>query len=370
MNDTVLSPSEFVALLNQTLEAAYPLVVIEGELSEYRISKNRWVYFKVKDDEAVVDGFSSVYQLKAPLEDGMMIRVVGRPRLHPRFGFSVTAESIQPVGEGSIRRAFQMLQAKLEKEGLFAPERKRPLPEYPVHIGLISSAQAAGAEDFLKVLSERWPLAEVQLADVAVQGESAPEQIIRALNYFNEQDTTSQMLVLVRGGGSQEDLSAFNDEQVVRAVAGSRLPIVVGVGHEQDVSLADMAADVRAATPTQAAVLIAPDAKQLSAELDAAAKGLSRTVQSLVSELTFDYRRRLELAVGAMISELKGRNESFQHTLKAYDPLAVLKRGYSLIRKKGQVITTVKQVKPADELDAQLSDGIIQMEVKNVQVES
>src|SRR3989344_743219 len=161
MNDTPLSPSEFVAIFNQTLETAWPVVVIEGELSDFRISKNKWVYFDLKDEQASVHFFGSVYNLPGPLEDGLTVRVIGAPRLHPRFGFTVNVQFMVPIGAGSLRKAFELLRRKLEAEGLFAPERKRPLPPIPETVGLITSAASAAYSDFIKNLNDRWMGVEI-----------------------------------------------------------------------------------------------------------------------------------------------------------------------------------------------------------------
>src|SRR6266404_7384243 len=185
MDDIILSPSDFVSLLNQTLEVAYPSVTIEGELSNFRVSKNRWLYFDLHDEQASVKFFGTVYNLPGPLEDGLKIRVVGSPRMHPRFGFSVNVSSISPVGEGSIKKAAQLLQAKLTAEGLFDSARKRLLPATPETIGLITAGNSAAYADFIKILNERWGGVEVQLADVYVQGAQAPAQIVQAIEYFN-----------------------------------------------------------------------------------------------------------------------------------------------------------------------------------------
>jgi exodeoxyribonuclease VII large subunit len=366
MDGSVLTPSQFVALFNQTLETAYPLVAIEGELSEFRVRKNQWVYFKLKDDEAVVDFFGSVYQLKTPLEDGMLVRALARPRLHSRFGFSLNYDSVTPVGEGAIKRAYELLKQKLEAKGLFAAERKRPLPALPQVIGLISSHQAAGAEDFLKVLNERWGGLEVLFANVAVQGEAAPEQIVRALDYFNQHPTAAEVLVVVRGGGSAEDLSAFNDEALVRAIAASRLPVLVGVGHEQDTTLADLAADKRAATPTEAAVLLVPDRRQLLTQLAQARARLGAHIQNLVKDQVQRYRQALKDAMLRLLEQSQAELAAAKRSLAAYDPKAVLSRGYSILRTGGAVVTSIGQVNPGQPLAAEVADGQIETEVLNV----
>lgn len=370
MDELILSPSQFVAMLNQTLEAAYPLVTIEGELSEFRVRKNQWVYFKLKDEGAVVDFFGSVYQLKSPLEDGMLVRAVARPRLHPKFGFSLSYESVVPVGEGAIRRAYELLKAKLEAEGLFAPERKRALPALPSSIGLISSHQAAGAEDFLTVLGQRWGGLEVLFANVAVQGETAPTQIVRALDYFNQHESAIEVLVIVRGGGSAEDLSVFNDETLVRAIAASRIPTLIGVGHEQDTTLADLAADRRAATPTEAAVLLVPDRRQLMAQLAEVRQRLGSHMQAQVSGVKDRYAQSLKTAMHRLLEQSQAQLAAAARSLAAYDPKAVLGRGYSILRSGGAVVSSIKQVAPGRSLSAEVADGQIETEVVSVKTQT
>jgi exodeoxyribonuclease VII large subunit len=262
-----LSVSEFVALLNQTLEFAYPHVTIAGELANFRISKNRWLYFDLKDEGAVVRFFGTVYALPGPLENGMLLKVSGSPRLHPLYGFSVSVLSITPSGEGSIKKAATLLEAKLAAEGLFDPTRKRPLPYPPARIGLIASTESAAYSDFLKVLGERWGGVTIEVIDVQVQGEVAPEQIVQAITRFNQKSLAPDVLVITRGGGSAQDLQAFSSEQVTRAVAASRIPTLVAIGHERDIALAELAADQRASTPSNAAELLLPDRAQKMHEL-------------------------------------------------------------------------------------------------------
>ncbi len=217
------------------------------------------MYFDLKDDESSVKFFGTVYALPGPLEDGMVVRVSGSPRLHPQYGFSVNYTNIQPVGEGSLRKAADLLAAKLEKEGLFAPERKRALPYPPGRVALITAGGSAAYADFVKILNARWRGVAVEHFDVLVQGEQAPGQIVSAIAAANALAAVPDVLVLTRGGGSAEDLAAFSTEPVVRAVAGSRVPTLVAIGHEVDFSLAELAADRRASTPSNAAELLTPD---------------------------------------------------------------------------------------------------------------
>ena len=258
--DTVtFTPTEFIAATNQTLEYAYGNVVIVGEVASFKVNQGKWVFFDLKDEESSISCFMPVWDLRMPLEDGMKVAIRGVPKLTKWGKFSVTISKIAPVGEGSLKKAFEMLKKKLQAEGLF--ERKRALPEDLTRIGVISSTQAAGYADFIKILNARWGGMKITVAHTQVQGLDAPDQIIRALNYFNERGEV-QVIAILRGGGSADDLSAFNDEKLVRAVAASKIPVIAGIGHEVDESLVDLAADVRASTPSNAAELLTKDRKE------------------------------------------------------------------------------------------------------------
>ena len=244
--------SGFVELINQVLEFSCSAVEIEGEVASFKVNQGKWVFFDLKDEEASVGCFMPVYQLRTPIEDGMKLVVRAQPKVTKWGKFSVTVQSYRPLGEGSLRKSFQLLHAKLEKEGIFATERKRSLPQIPARIGVISSTQAAGYADFIKIVNESWGGLQIDVAHVQVQGEAAADQIVAAINRFNESQTPPEVLVIIRGGGSADDLNTFNDELLVRAIAASRVPILVGIGHEVDMTLADLAADVRASTPSNA----------------------------------------------------------------------------------------------------------------------
>lgn len=369
MDGMVLGVSDFVAVLNQTLEYAYPNVVIQGELANFRVSKNRWVYFDLKDDQSSVKFFGTVYGLPGPLEDGMMLQVAGSPRLHQLYGFSVNYRSIQPVGEGSLKRAAALLEAKLAAEGLFNPERKRTLPYPPKKIGLIASGESAAYHDFIKVLNERWRGLEVLHADVQVQGEAALQQIVSAIRYFNTHDTGTEVLVLTRGGGSPEDLAAFSAENVTRAVAGSRLPTMVAIGHEVDVSLAELTADQRASTPSNAAQLLVPDKKDAHSSLAVSINRLNQLVSDHVkaSRLSLqESRRRLTEAAEQLLSQRRRELSMQGRVLAAYNPNEALKRGYALVREKGQFIKSGARLSVGDKLEVELIDAHIDAEVKEV----
>jgi exodeoxyribonuclease VII large subunit len=372
MNDgLVFSVSDFVAVLNQTLEYAYPSVMIEGELANFRVSKNRWVYFDLKDEYASVKFFGTVYGLPGPLEDGMLLRVTGSPRLHQLYGFSVNYTFIQPVGEGSLKRAAALLEAKLAAEGLFDEARKRSLPYPPQRIGLIASRESAAYHDFIKILNERWGGVDILLADVQVQGELAPRQIVGALEYLNSHEEPVDIIVITRGGGSPEDLAAFSTESVTRAVAASRIPTLVAIGHEVDVSLAELAADRRASTPSNAAELLVPDKRQVMARLQEMPVQLQQAIESRLATRTEFLNKSAEDMSAHW--QLLQRNQTQQLHLKrqileAFDPQAALRRGYAIARAGGVVLRSGKSVASGDKVSIELADAVIDAAVKKVTI--
>lgn len=388
MERQVFSVSEFVALTNQTLEYAYSHIVIEGEISEYRVSKGKWIYFKLQDAHSSVQFFATVYQIQFPVEDGMLVKVTGTPKLHNKYGFSVTAHSIVPSGEGGIKKALELLKKKLEQEGLFEEVRKRELPKIPRRIGLVTSAQAAAYHDFIKILTQRWQDIEVVHVDVQVQGEVAPQQIAAAIETLNIQKEPIDVIVITRGGGSAEDLIAFSSEVVVRAVAASRVPTIVGVGHEVDTSLADLAADVRATTPTNAAQLVVPNKAEVLFMIESQQRTLINYMQALlgttrsaishaVSGLVGGVRRpkqhiierqnRLNHAIEGVLATSRSSLLQFNRTLQAYDPKRMLARGYGLVLSKdGRVLTDAQTVNLGDKVMIELHKGKLETEVIHV----
>jgi exodeoxyribonuclease VII large subunit len=363
------SVSEFVAVLNQTLEYAYPNVVVSGEIANFRVSKNRWVYFDLKDEQASVRFFGTVYQLPAPLEDGMVVAVRGVPRLHPLYGFSVTVQTIQPVGEGSIKKAAKLLEAKLAAEGLFDPERKRSLPYPPGHIGLVTSGESAAYRDFIKILNARWGGLQITLIDVQVQGDASPAQVVRAIEQFNQMATPPEVIVITRGGGSADDLQAFSTEHVTRAVAASRIPTVVAIGHEVDISLAELAADQRASTPSNAAELLVPDRKAMAKVLQAHRERLSHFADRVVH----DARRELNLerdtlhdSVTQLIVQARERLVLRRQLVSAFNPQSALERGYALLKKDKAIVRGGADVAVNDQLTIQLHDAELTATVKRI----
>lgn len=331
----ILSVSDLLASINQTLEYAYPAIEVEGEVMSFKVNQNKWVFFDIKDNGGSVGCFMSVFQLRMPIEDGMKVIVRAAPKVTQWGKFSLTVQSIRPSGEGSIKKSYELLKKKLEGEGLFAPERKRLLPEIPAHIAVISSTAAAGYADFIKIINDRWGGLRVDVAHTQVQGVDAPDQIIRAIKYFNEQAELPEALVIIRGGGSADDLSCFNDEALVREIAASRIPTIVGVGHEVDETLADLAADVRAATPSNAAQIIVPDKREILAGVMGAMRIIGNSMnaqleakQVYVSGLLGDMLARID-EQWRVKADWLGRTVTL---LQAYNPAAVLERGYAIVR--------------------------------------
>lgn len=356
----IFSVSDFVGLLNQTLDYAYPIVTIEGELANFRVSKNKWVYFDLKDETASVKFFGSVYQLPGPLEDGLMLQVRGNPRLHPLYGFSVTVQSMQPVGEGSLKKAAALLEAKLRLEGLFEESRKRRLPYPPSTIGVITSSESAAYADFIKIMNERWGGVELQLADTQVQGEAAIEQIVRAIEWFNASAKPPEVLVITRGGGSAEDLAVFNTEQVTRAVAASRIPTIVAIGHEVDLSLAELAADQRASTPSNAAQMLVPDKFQTTQQLAGLKVQLGQLLTGQVTTAQHELRiqkNRLQDAMARLLDTHSQGLARQKQLLEAISPERVLQRGYAIVSGPNGAIQSTKQLKKDMSLTVRLQDG-------------
>ena len=328
------SVSEFLDLVNGTLEYAYTGVVVEGEVDSFKVNQGKWVFFDLKDkDGATVSCFLPVFQLRVPLEDGMKIMVKALPKVTRWGRFSLTVKQIMPVGEGSIKKGFELLKLKLEKEGLFDPARKRKIPENLVKIGVISSTQAAGYADFCKIINSRWGGLEIQIAHTQVQGMNAADQMISALRYFNEQAEV-QIIAIIRGGGSADDLAVFNDEALAREVAGSRIPVITGIGHEVDESLVDLVADIRASTPSNVAEMLTADkgAEKIKVVRNIREIGnrITQEIEHLQGELNSKLNRiqdEAEHKIDTAIEQVRAKEK----LLNGLNPDRVLKQGYALV---------------------------------------
>ncbi|MDR2336524.1 MAG: exodeoxyribonuclease VII large subunit [Candidatus Nomurabacteria bacterium] len=353
-----LSVSDFVAVLNQTLEYAYPEVIVVGEVASFKINQNKFVFFDLKDADATVGCFLMLFNLRVPLEDGMKVKIRAVPKL-TKFGkFSLTAQEIIPIGQGSIKKGLELLKEKLGKDGLLEESRKRPLPEAPQKIAVISSQAAAGYADFVKILDERWAGLELVVAQVAVQGFGAADQITKSLQYFNEQGGYD-VIAIIRGGGSADDLAAFNDETLARAIASSKIPVITGIGHEVDESIADLVADIRASTPSNAAQMLSRDKKEV---VKNNASALSRLV-GIISERV-DMKNE---EIGQKVVEVKGKIDvevdkldvKMKHlraVLESLNPEMVLKRGYAILQGEVKLENVVKITTFNEEISALIKE--------------
>lgn len=270
MDTPVYSVSEFIDYINVYLSSVGS-VWVEGEISSVDISAGKWIFMNIKDAESVVSVFAVAYKIRnvRQLQAGMKVRVFGSPRLYKKSGrFSLFAQEIVPAGEGALRLIYEKLKNQLESEGLFDSARKRTLPQYPQKIGLITAPGSRAYSDFVKVLKNRMGGLTVYFYPVKVQGVGSAESVCEAIGYFNTTLPHVDLLVITRGGGSLEELQSFNDEEVARAVFASRIPVVVAVGHEADVALAELTADLRASTPSNAAELIVKNRTEALHDID------------------------------------------------------------------------------------------------------
>ena len=344
------SVSDFIAYCNQTLEYAYTGCTIEGEVSEMKTSQGKWVFFSLKDEGGSIDCFIPIWQLRIPIEDGMKVIVRGTPKVTNWGKFSFTVQAIMPVGQGNIKKSFELLKKKLEKEGLFDPAKKRPLKKDITKIGVISSTQAAGYADFIKIVNERWGGLELQVCHTQVQGLVAPDQIIRALNYLNEHSEV-EVIAIIRGGGSADDLACFNDEKLVRAIAASKIPVITGIGHEVDESLSDLAADVVASTPSNAAQMLTRDKNAEIRNLHDNISRIYTQITSRIDLLANDAKLKtlsISSRILSVIENYEGIINSTKNILKSLNPENILKNGYAILTGKIEVgseigITTDKK---------------------------
>ena len=339
------SVSDFVAVVNQMLETAVPVIEVEGEVAEFTVRQQKFVFFTLKDAESAVNCFMMAWQLRTPIEEGMRVVVRASAKLTAKGKFSLTVQEVKPLGTGHLKRSAELLKAKLAAEGLFDAERKRPLPPYPARVAVISSMQAAGYADFMKIAGERWGGVQFIVANVKVQGDGAADQAVRAIAHCNQLAEPPEVIVLIRGGGSAEDLASFNDERLVRAVAGSRVPVLTGIGHEVDESLCDLAADRRAATPSNAAQLLFPDKREVRRQLVLRLGGVAEVIQQQITERRFhvtmlqqaaleQWSHRVDIAKNMVLSQ--------QRVIAEYDPEMALRRGYAMISgdcRIGSVVT-------------------------------
>jgi exodeoxyribonuclease VII large subunit len=385
----IYSVSDLTAYIRAVLESNENLANawVSGEISNLSRPSSGHVYFTLKDANAslrCVIWREQARFLSGALRDGMAVEAHGSISVYEQGGqYQLYVDGLRAAGEGLLFQEFLRLKAKLEAEGLFDEDRKRAIPRLPRLVGVVTSPTGAAFQDMLNTLRARCPMVEVVLAPASMQGDGAPAQIaaaLKALNLYVQPD----VIIVGRGGGSLEDLWAFNDERVVRAVAASQSPVISGVGHETDFTLTDFAADLRAPTPTGAAVMAVPDRLDLQGELESFQLRLSQDVKDLIEKDRYDlrgYLHRLDQAsprwqvmqdmqrldefslriTSAMRNILRSESNhvlAIQARLKSLDPRQVLNRGYALVRGSGgELITSLEQVKLDSDVDVRLKDG-------------
>ena len=390
-------------------------LLVRGEVSNYKCYPSGHHYFSLKDEQGslrCVMFRGDAVRLRFRPANGMRVVAFGRVSVFPRDGqYQLYCTELMQDGRGALDEAFERLRRRLEAEGLFAPENKQPLPRYPKKIALVTSPAGAAVRDMLRILGARWPLAKVLVAPVRVQGQEAAGEIAAAIHQLNNR-ADIDLIIAGRGGGSKEDLWAFNEEPVARAIYISNIPVISAVGHEPDVTIADYVADVRAATPSNGAELAVPDQAEERARLEQLNRRLARALQSRLggarreldrlkrsraltnikapiqdrrlalddlrrrmglalrgetnrARQTLDARKgRLPLAVNAKLSRQRGRLGRLAAGLDAMSPLKVLGRGYAIARAGGDVVSSVAQARPGDKLDVLVSDGVLKCAVE------
>ena len=398
MGQQVLSISQINEYIRTLMDRDSLLtgVAVKGEISNYKVYPSGHHYFTLKDDGAALKCVmfrGNATRLRFHPDNGMKVIALGKIGVYPRDGaYQLYCTALAVDGVGDLHAAFEQLKAKLHAQGLFDPAHKKALPKYPGTIGIITSPAGAAVHDMLRILKKRYPLTKVRLLPVRVQGAEAPVEIVAAIRYANLHKL-ADLLIVGRGGGSIEDLWAFNDEQVAYAIFKSQIPVISAVGHEPDVTISDYVADLRAATPSNAAELAVPDADSLMQTLDTMAAAMETIVRrqlknarqqynSLHSSAALQSPRRYILQKRDALAHLRTKLLSAQQrsvsikrqrfisltaTLDAISPLKVLTRGYAMVTdRQGSVIRSVSQIKTNDTVDITLGDGAVCAEITEI----
>lgn len=375
-------------------------LAVRGEISNYKMYPSGHHYFTLKDENAALKCVmfkTSASKLRFRPENGMKVIAMGRITVYPRDGaFQLYCSAMSMDGIGDLYAAFEQLKAKLAAQGLFAPEHKKPLPHFPKTIGIVTSSAGAAVHDMLRILKKRYPIVKVRLLPVRVQGAEAPGEIAAAIRYANR-FKLADLLIVGRGGGSIEDLWAFNDERVAYAIYASEIPVISAVGHEPDVTISDYVADLRAATPSNAAELAVPDQAALQQSMDAAASAMAAALSgklrharqrlhvlaqspALVSPTGYLEQRQQSLEhlksrlIGAQMQQIQRKKQRYignTAKLDAMSPLKVLTRGYSIVSADdGTIVRSVRQTAPGREVQVMLSDGSLRATVSDIKEES
>lgn len=361
------SVSELTARIKATLERGFAEVALRAEVSNVARPRSGHVYLSLKDDAAQVRAViwkGEAQRLVFDLADGLAVRVWGRISVYaPRGEYQVTIQKIEPEGIGALELAFRQAVARLAAEGLFDPARKRPLPRFPRRIVVVTSPTGAAVRDLLQVIGRRWRASDLLIAPSRVQGAGAAEEVVGAIALANRV-AGADLVILARGGGSLEDLWPFNEEIVARAIVASALPVVTAIGHEVDLTIADLAADRRALTPSEAGEICVPDAREVRRTLDHLAERLALAARDRIRESgdRLDaVADRADRAIKRVLDDRRHRLARGAAALEALSPLAVLARGYSLtLRDDGAtVVRAAEDVRPGDLIHTRLASGRI-----------
>lgn len=397
-NGVVLSVSQLNRYVKSIIEQDFNLqtVFVQGEISNFTNHyKTGHYYMTIKDEFASVKAVmfkTANSRLKFMPENSMSVIIKGRVSVFERDGqYQLYIDDMQPDGTGALSLAFEQMKNKLAKEGLFDTERKKPIPQYPMRVGVVTSPTGAAIRDIINVISRRFPLAELILCPVAVQGEYAAGQISAAIELFNRKKA-ADVLIVGRGGGSVEELWAFNEEKVARAVAASVIPVISAVGHETDYTICDFAADLRAPTPSAAAELAVPDCNQQSEMLNMAYRRMTAAITDklAVERAVIEFKKSalqrlspkkyidnlrvrcdkasmaMEHAVKASVSDKTKDFSALCAKLDAMSPLKILARGYSVATQNGKVVSDTESVKKGDKIDVLLKNGKLECEILSV----
>lgn len=392
-----VSVSVLTDAIRYSLNSTFSSVCVEGEVSGLSRPSSGHLYFTLKDSSAQLNTIlwrTEANRLPFELIDGQRIICGGYIDLYPQRGnYQLIVKQLQPVGIGPLELAFRQLKEKLSRDGLFDPAVKQPLPRYPKTVAVVTSPTGAAIRDFHQVLTRRWPLTNVVVVPVRVQGSGSAAEIAAAIDSLQQSSAAVDVVVVTRGGGSIEDLWSFNDEQVCRSIFASRIPVISGVGHEIDVTLCDLVADVRALTPSEAAERLVPDRATfdrqltnvenrmraaLTSKIDTAQLMLDQFAHNPLLRRPMDRINRLEIDVDQTQQRLHSQMlrliKSWEHEmasmaekLELVSPLGILKRGYSLTTdQNGIVIQSSQQVSPGDIIETKVSDGAIVSRVETV----
>ena len=368
----IYTVSKLTKNIKGLLEGKFPYIWIEGELSNVSPSAAGHIYLSLKDKDALIRAVvfrGSASKLKFDIKDGLKVVCAGKISLYDKSGqYQLIVSSMEPKGIGSLQLAFEQLKEKLNKEGLFDQSRKKPIPFLPEKIGVVTSPTGAAIRDIINVLRRRFVNAQIIICPVKVQGDQSKTEIAQAIDQFNKLNNIDVMIV-GRGGGSLEDLWAFNEEIVARAIARSEIPIISAVGHEIDWTIADFVCDFRAPTPSAAAELVLPEKKDLLDRINNAKDRLVYYITNMASQYVQqidDLLSSLKKSMGYFIRFKKEKFLKITAKMEALSPLAVLSRGYSLTEKEGKIIQRIKDVNKGDVILSKVSDGQIISTVSDI----